>query len=106
MLCLVRPAHGYALMAEIERLTEGELCIGPGTMYTTLKKLLAAGLVQRVEAGGKTYLITPEGQTELHREYARRQRMLARSENILYGLGGTDEKREYQNHLEPRLGNS
>jgi DNA-binding PadR family transcriptional regulator len=47
MLSLLRgELHGYAIMQEVEKLTEGAMRLGPGTLYTTLPKLLDAGLVE------------------------------------------------------------
>lgn len=37
--------HGYLIMKTIEKLTNNEVSIGPASLYTTLKKLLAADLV-------------------------------------------------------------
>jgi DNA-binding PadR family transcriptional regulator len=33
--------HGYAIMQEVAALTGGELKLGPGTLYGTIKRLLA-----------------------------------------------------------------
>jgi DNA-binding PadR family transcriptional regulator len=41
--------HGYAIMQEVTRMTEGQLRMGPGTLYGTIKRMLAAGLIE--EAG-------------------------------------------------------
>ncbi len=38
--------HGYGIMQEVETITAGGLRLGPGTLYGTLKRLLAAGLVE------------------------------------------------------------
>jgi DNA-binding PadR family transcriptional regulator len=37
--------HGYAIMQEVADRTEGEVRLGPGTLYGSLKRLLDAGLV-------------------------------------------------------------
>ena len=37
--------HGYAIMQEVERLTDGRLKLGPGTLYGAIKRLLADGLI-------------------------------------------------------------
>ena len=41
--------HGYAIMQEVSRLTDGKARMGPGTLYDTIKRLLAAGLVEEAE---------------------------------------------------------
>jgi len=38
--------HGYAIMGEVEQLTNGALRLAPGTLYTTIKRLLGAGLIE------------------------------------------------------------
>ena len=42
--------HGYAIMQEVERMTDGGVRMGPGTLYGTLKRMLAAGLVEEADA--------------------------------------------------------
>ncbi len=42
--------HGYAIMQEIAARTDGRLVIGPGTLYGSIKRLLAHGLIVEVEA--------------------------------------------------------
>jgi DNA-binding PadR family transcriptional regulator len=41
--------HGYAIMQEVERLTDGTMRMGPGTLYGTIKRMLAAGLVEEAD---------------------------------------------------------
>ena len=38
--------HGYAIMGEIARMTEGATRLGPGGVYTTIKRLLDDGLIE------------------------------------------------------------
>jgi len=38
--------HGYAIMQEVAAGTEGRIKMGPGTLYGTLKRLLAAKLIE------------------------------------------------------------
>ena len=44
--------HGYGIMQEITRQSEGKYKMGPGTLYDNLKKLLSQGLVE--ETGGRS----------------------------------------------------
>ena len=41
--------HGYAIMKDVETQTDGRLKLGPGTLYGTIKRLLAAGLIVEVD---------------------------------------------------------
>ena len=38
--------HGYAIMRDVEALSEGAVKIGPGTMYGSIKRMLAEGLIE------------------------------------------------------------
>lgn len=38
--------HGYAIMQAIEVISRGEMRLGPGTLYTSIKKLLDAKLIE------------------------------------------------------------
>ena len=56
--------HGYAIMQDVEELSEGQLRLGPGTLYTAIKRLLAAGLIAECEADGdrrRCYRLTRKG---------------------------------------------
>jgi DNA-binding PadR family transcriptional regulator len=38
--------HGYAIMRDVERLSDGAVKMGPGTLYGTIKRMLADGLIE------------------------------------------------------------
>ena len=38
--------HGYAIMQEVAQSTEGQIKMGPGTLYGTIKRLLQIKLVE------------------------------------------------------------
>jgi DNA-binding PadR family transcriptional regulator len=38
--------HGYGIMSDVAESTDGAMRIGPGTLYGTIKRLLAAGLIE------------------------------------------------------------
>jgi DNA-binding PadR family transcriptional regulator len=37
--------HGYGIMQEVNGYTEGKVRLGPGTLYRSIKQLLAQGLI-------------------------------------------------------------
>jgi len=41
--------HGYGIMLEVERLTDGATRMGPGTLYGTIKRMLAARLIEEAD---------------------------------------------------------
>ena len=45
--------HGYGIMQEVARQSEGKYKLGPGTMYDNLQKLLDKGLVEEVNRRDK-----------------------------------------------------
>ena len=38
--------HGYAILQEVGRITDGATRLGPGGLYTTIRRLLADGLIE------------------------------------------------------------
>ena len=44
-----RERHGYAIMQEVEKTTAGRVSMGPGTLYGTIKRLLASGWIDESE---------------------------------------------------------
>lgn len=38
--------HGYAIMDHVSKTTEGQIKMGPGTLYGTIKRLLAGGVIE------------------------------------------------------------
>lgn len=38
--------HGYGIMQEVRRRTGGKMKLGPGTLYGSIKRLLADGLIE------------------------------------------------------------
>jgi DNA-binding PadR family transcriptional regulator len=42
--------HGYAIMQDIAAESDGRIRLLPGTLYSTIKKLLADGLLEEIDA--------------------------------------------------------
>jgi DNA-binding PadR family transcriptional regulator len=47
------PRHGYGVAQEVEELTDGRIVMGPGTLYGTLQRMLAATLIGEAENPGE-----------------------------------------------------
>ncbi|HEY3210108.1 MAG TPA: PadR family transcriptional regulator [Actinomycetota bacterium] len=88
--------HGYAIMHEVAILSDGQVNIGPGTLYGSIKKMLAQGLI--VESARRPdpkldderrryYRITQEGRRLLGAEAERLARLVrvAQSRRLLRG---------------------
>jgi DNA-binding PadR family transcriptional regulator len=41
--------HGYAIMQAVESLTDGASRLGPGTLYSSIKKMIDAGLIEETD---------------------------------------------------------
>lgn len=42
--------HGYAIMRDVEELSEGRVRMGPGTLYGSVKRMLADGLIEETSS--------------------------------------------------------
>jgi DNA-binding PadR family transcriptional regulator len=41
--------YGYAIMQDVETQTEGQIKMGPGTLYGSIKRMLAGGLIEEAD---------------------------------------------------------
>ena len=41
--------HGYAIMKEVEAQTRGQVKMGPGTLYGSIKRMLAAQMIEEAD---------------------------------------------------------
>ncbi len=44
--------HGYAIMRSVSRISGNQFRMGPGTLYTTIQRLLDLGLIEETESAG------------------------------------------------------
>ncbi|MFA1510459.1 PadR family transcriptional regulator [Priestia aryabhattai] len=89
LVSLLEAKHGYLIMKTIEDMTNQQFSIGPASMYTTIKKLLAAELIMLYDESKdkkKTYVATEKGIQFLKKEIQRRKEMIKHAEDILGGL--------------------
>lgn len=94
LLACLEPIHGYKLMQIIQEMTNGIMEIGPATMYTTLKKLNAAGWIVTIseEENKILYQVTKEGHTVLQEDLSRRKKLMEVAEHYFISEGKVEGK--------------
>ncbi len=77
--------HGYAIMQEVERMTGGGVRMGPGTLYGTIKRMIASRLIEEADERPdpaldderrRYYRATPLGRAVLAAETDRMARLV------------------------------
>jgi DNA-binding PadR family transcriptional regulator len=78
--------HGYAIMQEVARITDGATRLGPGGVYTTIRRLLEDGLIEESDERPdpemddqrrRYYRLTGLGRTVVAAEARRLQSLVA-----------------------------
>ncbi len=81
-----RQLHGYAILRDIARRTEGEVKLTASTLYSAVNRLQEAGWIEETDdrpvpelddERRRYFAITPSGREALRLEAARLERMLA-----------------------------
>jgi DNA-binding PadR family transcriptional regulator len=88
--------HGYAIMQSVSRISDNQFRMGPGTLYTTIQRLLDLDLIEETEnAGGRGrsdnesrrryYKLTRTGKTVLTADISRMESVvrLARDKKLV-----------------------
>lgn len=78
------PRHGYAIMKDVQNLSQGRITLSAGTLYGALKRLLESGWIARFDDGEmdetgrprKSYQITALGSAILTAEEQRLQNLV------------------------------
>lgn len=85
LLCLQEPRHGYGVVQEVEKLTDGAVHLAPGTMYGSLSKMEKDGLIRlaREEEKRKVYESTELGREVLRAEIARIERLYRNAKEVM-----------------------
>jgi DNA-binding PadR family transcriptional regulator len=76
-----KPRHGYALMKDIETLSEGRVRLSTGTLYGALKRLLEERWIERFEQKDtsrdkQAYRLTQAGHGQLAQELDRLKQLM------------------------------
>ncbi|MCP4418455.1 MAG: PadR family transcriptional regulator [Chloroflexi bacterium] len=88
-----RAKHGYAIMKEVETLSNGRVRLSTGTLYGAIKRLLERGWIERVDEdegkengrSRKSYQLTTLGRHILKAETERLQSLLAAAQEAMAG---------------------
>jgi DNA-binding PadR family transcriptional regulator len=83
--------HGYGIMLEAARQSDGQYKLGPGTLYDNLRKLMAQGIIEesRKQPSGEDsrrryYRLTGLGRRVLSAEVARLEGVLREARSLLH----------------------
>lgn len=77
--------HGYAIMQETRKLSDGSFQMGPATLYTTIQRLLDSGWIKEVrrpenaDSRRRYYRLTGDGNAVFKEELARMEAMVRKS---------------------------
>lgn len=79
--------HGYAIMQEIGRRSEGGFHMGPATLYTNIQRLQAGGLIKEVSADSedarrRIYRLTRQGKAAMEGELERMRKVLRQAQSF------------------------
>jgi DNA-binding PadR family transcriptional regulator len=78
------PKHGYAILKEVEALSEGRVKLSTGTLYGAIKRLLDRDWIKRVTdpipngtgRERKAYALTEQGRRMLNAEIRRLEKLV------------------------------
>lgn len=87
LLSLLTPMHGYGIMQNVKRLTNGRVNIGAGTLYGAINTLLSKGFIAEYKGdpSKKEYVVTDDGRAALDEELIRLKELVKNGEEILEG---------------------
>ncbi len=74
LVALLEPCHGYKILSEVKKLSNGQVHLAPGTLYGALENLEKQGLITLVEEEGprkKIFQIAKSGLEVLKKDQQR-----------------------------------
>src|SRR5216683_4583686 len=75
-----QPRHGYSILKDVERMSDGRVVLSTGTLYGALRRLLDDRWIGRFEEDEASrdrhaYRLTPKGRENLFMEVARMKQL-------------------------------
>ncbi len=87
LLALHAPLHGYGIMQETEKMSNGRLKLSAGTLYGVLSNMLEKGWIKALpgeeESRRKDYQITELGKSIVKGEMARLEELVSNGQRII-----------------------
>lgn len=86
MLSLAAPSHGYAVMQNVEKLSDNKVKVAAGTLYGAFENLTKQKLIKSVDsddARRKVYVLTDEGMEVLKLEIKRLKHLIKISAHLM-----------------------
>jgi len=71
-----QPQHGYSILKDVERMSDGRVVLSTGTLYGAIRRLLDDAWIERFDEedatrGRQAYRLTPQGRRNLQLEIDR-----------------------------------
>src|SRR5262245_15799063 len=97
-------SHGYGIMQDVDRITQGGTRLGPGTLYRSIQRMLVDGLIEELAIAlddesdddrRRYYRLTGKGLNVARAEARRLAELVdaARERRLIGGRGGKGTKR-------------
>ena len=87
LLSVYSPLHGYAIMQNISKLSNGRVVLGAGTLYGAINTLLERGWIigtsEIKDTRKKDYVITDAGKAVVLNELKRLEELIENGKNIV-----------------------
>lgn len=99
MLCLYKsPNHGYGIMQESERLSQGRVKIGSGTMYGATSNMMSKGWIiesrssDPLDSRKRMYELTALGRSVFEEEVVRLEELTKNAHYVMRNGGWEDNE--------------
>jgi len=90
LLSLTEPLHGYGIMQNVEKLSNGRVRLAAGTLYGAINSLLEKGWIRGLpgsdDSRKKEYVITDAGKETVRNELMRLKELYDNGTAILEGM--------------------
>ncbi|MFP7494263.1 PadR family transcriptional regulator [Terribacillus saccharophilus] len=89
LISLTTPLHGYGIMQKVEEMSNGDVILGPGTLYGALSKLEKQKIISKTDEDHerrKCYVLTKLGKQVVKLEWDRLQKLVEITRNSVENM--------------------